>query len=745
MLKKREIITFLLLVFVSYASFSQTSNGFDKQVSLDLIKRVLPAHAGRFVVEYIPQQKGKDVFELDGKGDKIILRGNNGVSVASALKYWLTHYAHCDISWNGVNLNIPKPFPLVKSKVRKITPHDYRHYFNYCTFSYTATWWDWKRWEWEIDFMALNGINMPLAFTGQNALWDRVYRSLGFGDKDMDLFFTGPAHFMWFWVGNIDSMNGPLPQSWMRRDEILGKKIIDRERALGMKPVLPAFQGHVPLTFKKLYPQAKLDKVIWEGRYDSAYILSPYDPMFQEIGDRFMKELDKSFGLKEHLYAGDSFNEMDVPHGDSAYCTDIAKAVYNGMAKSDSQATWVMQGWMFFSRWDYWHPNRIRYFLDGVPKEKAIILDLFAEEQPLWVKTNSFFGRKWIWCMLHNFGGANSMYGNLNYIAQEPGEMVADPNSGNMSGIGLVPEGIIQNPVIYAAMLENVWNDKPINLADWISTYTLSRYGAKNKSLDEAWKILQKTVYAHSGHYQSIIMGRPTFAKERLWCSTNLQYNPYELFPAWGKMLQPAASFKQNDCYQFDLVNVGMQVLCNYAKVLQQKFADDYQNQDMAAFDIHTKEFFTLIDDIDELMATRKELLLGKWLEDAKRWGNNQWEKDLYEKDARDILTTWGGGPTSVLHDYASKQWSGLFKGFYKKRWQLFVNTVKNDWAANRKFDQEKFDKNCAQMEWQWVHAHEKYPSTPIGNPVIVSAKMYKKYAKKIGSTYANEPKFQKN
>ena len=34
--------------------------------------------------------------------------------------------------------------------------------------------------------------------TGQNAVWDRVYRKLGFSDEDMDKFFTGPAYFMWF-------------------------------------------------------------------------------------------------------------------------------------------------------------------------------------------------------------------------------------------------------------------------------------------------------------------------------------------------------------------------------------------------------------------------------------------------------------------------------------------------------------------------------------------------------------------
>ena len=53
------------------------------------------------------------------------------------------------------------------------------------------------RWEREIDWMALNGINLPLAFTGQEAIWQRVYSKLGFTDKDLDEHFAGPAFLAW--------------------------------------------------------------------------------------------------------------------------------------------------------------------------------------------------------------------------------------------------------------------------------------------------------------------------------------------------------------------------------------------------------------------------------------------------------------------------------------------------------------------------------------------------------------------
>lgn len=45
--------------------------------------------------------------------------------------------------------------------------------------------------------MALNGINLPLAFSGQEEIWDRIYKSYGCTQEDMDSHFTGPAYLAW--------------------------------------------------------------------------------------------------------------------------------------------------------------------------------------------------------------------------------------------------------------------------------------------------------------------------------------------------------------------------------------------------------------------------------------------------------------------------------------------------------------------------------------------------------------------
>jgi alpha-N-acetylglucosaminidase len=139
---KNTIKMLCLLVFLIPAgTFAQHHIA---TTSYALIKRVIPARASSFLVEALPETSAKDVFEVESAKGKVILRGNNGVAVASALYHYLTEYAHCQITWNGTNLNIPKVLPVLQQKVHKSTPYEYRYYLNYCTYNYSMSWWDWK-------------------------------------------------------------------------------------------------------------------------------------------------------------------------------------------------------------------------------------------------------------------------------------------------------------------------------------------------------------------------------------------------------------------------------------------------------------------------------------------------------------------------------------------------------------------------------------------------------------------------
>jgi alpha-N-acetylglucosaminidase len=709
----------------------------NKEASLALIKRVLPQRAASFIVEELPADEQQDVFEIVSRQGKIVLKGNNGVAVASALYYYLTEYCHCQITWNGTNLQLPAILPVLSEKVRKTTPYEYRYYLNYCTFNYSMSWWDWERWQREIDWMALHGINMPLAVTGEEYTWYLVYKKMGFSDKDLEDFFCGPAYFSWFWMGNLDGWGGPLPLSWMKSHKVLQEKILKQERVLGMKPVLPAFTGHVPAAFKKKYPAAKLKSTNWTNGFGDTYILDSEDPLFAEIGKRFLQTQTKLFGT-DHLYSADTFNENEPPSDEPAYLSKLSARIYEGMKQADTAAVWVMQGWLFYSDRKFWNAPQIEALLKAVPDDKMILLDLAAEIEPVWKRTAAFYGKPWIWNMLNNFGGNVNLFGRLDGVAEGPALAMQDPASKRLAGIGLTMEAIEQNPVIYELTMQHTWQLEPIALDSWLGKYVHNRYGKEDDSLVKAWQILRKTAYNGKvirDGAESIVTGRPTFDSTTRWTKTLLNYAPADLLPAWELFIQSAGTGIKTDGFTYDLVDITRQVLANYALPLQQQWVKAYRAGDKQAFAKSNREFLQLIADMDRLLATRKDFLLGPWLASARKWGTNPQEKALYEQNARDLITLWGDAD-SPLHEYANRQWSGLLNDFYKARWQQFFTLLEQSLDKGTAPDLSAFEKNIKQWEWKWVNEQKAFPVVVSGNPVTVSQEMYQKYHHTIVAAY---------
>jgi alpha-N-acetylglucosaminidase len=723
----------VLILFCHSIGFTQ----FNTNASLELINRVIPDQASRFVVEYLSSKEKADVFEIESRINKIILRGNNGVAVASALYFYLTHFCHCQITWNGTNLNMPKLLPHIPKKVRQTSPYKYRYYLNYCTFNYSISWWDWKRWEKEIDWMALHGINMPLAITGEEFIWYTVYKEMGFSDKELQSFFSGPAYFSWFWMGNLDGWGGPLPVSWMKSHMILQKKILQRERELGMKPVLPAFTGHVPAAFKTKFPNARLKATNWKNGFDDTYILDPEDSLFALVGKCFLKTQTKLFGT-DHFYSADTFNENEPPSDDANYLAKLSERLYKSMEETDPASIWVMQGWLFYSDRKFWKAPQIKALLNAVPDKHMVLLDLAAEIEPVWKRTNAFYGKPWIWNMLHNFGGNISMFGRMDEVAAAPAESLNDKSSGHMVGIGLTMEGIEQNPVLYELLTEHVWRNEPVDLNRWLDFYTMNRYGILDTNARKAWEILRLTAYNGKvirDGAESIITGRPTFDSATVWTRTKLNYKPSDFLPAWDFMIAAADKCKNSDGFQYDLVDITRQVLANYADFLHEKLARAYQDKDRAAYKKYSDEFLEIIIDMDSLLGTRKDFLFGQWISDARSFGNSVEEKALYERNARDLITLWGD-KNSPLHEYSCRQWSGLLNDFYKARWEKFFKITSDSLEYGKEFDQVTFGKYISDWEWQWVNMRKDYPTEPAGNSIDQSISLYRKYINKIKAGY---------
>ena len=212
----------LTLLFPSLIS----ANDADIDAVTQLAQRIIPAQASQFEFVKVSNNKGKDNFTISSKNDRIVISGNNANSMAMGLNRYLRDYCNATVSWFAeVPVEMPSVLPMVSSPVQSTAKVERRFFLNYCTYGYTMPFFNWKEWERVIDWMALNGINMSLAITGQEMVWYNVWKKLGMTDTEIRNYFTGPTYLPWHRMANIDGWNGPLPMEWLQGQEELQKNL----------------------------------------------------------------------------------------------------------------------------------------------------------------------------------------------------------------------------------------------------------------------------------------------------------------------------------------------------------------------------------------------------------------------------------------------------------------------------------------------------------------------------------------
>ena len=427
-------------------------------------------------------------------------------------------------------------------------------YQNVVTSSYTMAFWDWPRWEAEIDWMALHGVNLPLALSGQEFIWVRVYEEMGIAFSELEDFFAGPAFLAWNRMGNLQGYAGPLPLSYIERqagqptprrspalqicavDVELQKRIVHRMRSFGMTPVFSGFAGFVPKALMQRFPDVKAKKSSnwceFPEKYCCVWLLDANDPLFHQIGASFVEKQRSVYGPDAvGFYAVDVFNEMAPSQSDPAYLKSTSEAVFSAMRAADPSAIWIMQAWLFYSNRGFWKPPQIDAVLSGVPRGGLLLLDLYAERYPQWKRTEAFLGRPFIWCHLHNFGGNTEMHGAMPEIARGVRDALAAQT--NVVGIGMCPESLEQNPVVYEFTSEIPFLPSEPDIVSWFQAYALQRYGGRAcASAAAAWKLLSESVYENTAHRHETVMdittSRPGLTPfEAFWgLKPQMWYNP---------------------------------------------------------------------------------------------------------------------------------------------------------------------------------------------------------------------------
>ena len=689
-----------------------------------LLERIDKGASRKFVIERLKGEK--DFFELDQKGNKVVVRGNNYVSIATGINWYLKYYAGINLSWNGMQADLPEVLPPVLKKERHETDLKLRYDFNYCTFSYSMAFWDWKRWEQEIDWMALHGINLPLAMVGTDVVWKNVLEELGYTREEINAFIAGPGFQAWWLMNNLEGWGGPNPDSWYERQEELQKRILKRMREYGIEPVLPGYSGMVPHNAKDRLWLNVADPGRWNG-YPRPAFLQPTDPQFERIAALYYQEMTRLYG-KASYYSMDPFHEGGNTSGVDLEAA--GKAIWKAMKQANPRAAWVVQAWGANPR-----PQMIR----NLPAGDMVVLDLFSESRPQWGDPASSWYRKegfgqhdWLFCMLLNYGGNVGLHGKMAHLIEEFYKAKDSSFGKTLKGVGMTMEGIENNPVMYELLCELPWREQRFSKDEWLEGYLKARYGKSDSQVSQAWMLLSNTIYncpaasTQQGTHESILCARPSWKAYQVssWSEMSDYYDPADVIRAAGMMVEAAERFRGNNNFEYDLVDIVRQAVAEKGRLMYRVLVDAYKAGDRELFKLSSDRFLRLILMQDRLLATRPEFKVGRWLESARNLGSTEEEKDWYEWNARVQITTWGNrvaADDGGLHDYAHREWNGLLRDFYYLRWKTWLDEQLKSFE-----DGQPKAIDFYALEEPWTLKHNSYASEAEGNPVDIACEIYR-------------------
>ncbi|ORZ29034.1 tim-barrel domain-domain-containing protein, partial [Lobosporangium transversale] len=678
----------------------------------------------------------------------ILVEGTTLSALGRGLKYYLDQAGQVELTWSGNRFDELPPIPPhvpdleLDTNQTVTTGHvrgsfvPWRYYTNVVTFGYQFVFWDWKRWERELDWILLNGINLLPAMVGQEYIAREFYRNLNLTDEEIDSFLTGPSYMPWQRMGNLQGswthklLNSSAANElvyknkWIDAQWDLQKLIIRRIQELGITAILPSFQAFTPRALVNKFPEAVFKNSsqwsFFPEEHTNVTYVKQTDPLFTTLATQFLQLQQKLYdGYQSHFYLLDLYNELIPDCVTPACLKDTTTSVTKALQAADKDAVWVMQGW-FLTNTAVWTPEATKAYFEGIREAngKTFIFDLASDSIPLWESTQGFYGYDFGFSTLNNYGAAQGLFGKLPALLTTAYKAYGQ-YSANLKGIGVTTESVNNNEYIYQTTLELPWHDpkQAIDGASHLEQFIRRRYGLKaTPKVQDAWNKLRQTVWdCQSGQLsQSKSFVEKTPALNMItgpdaWLGTVFWYNKTIVAEAWDQLVQSATKEHHANVpksFKFDLVDTTREVLlATVFPALHQSLVDGYDAKDINKIRTYGRQLIALIRDADRVLNTNPAFSFGSFVNEAKTSIDPAGYQHFLESNARNLVTWWGPegtGPPGALPDYASKQWGGLLTSYYLPRWELFISQLEEAVLSNSAFNPDDYLSKRLAREAQW-------------------------------------------
>jgi alpha-N-acetylglucosaminidase len=708
-----------LLLFLTLLPQAVASPGFDVHAAQGVLQRLLPRHASQFELGAIESTNGRERFRISGVHGHIRIEGSTASALLFGANWYLKYVAQVHISSAGDQLGSARDFPLPVAAIEMETRYAYRYALNENVDGYTSPYWDWRRWQREIDVLALSGINAIIIERGTDMVLYRTFRDFGYSDREIRGWITQPAHQNWQLMGNLCCFNGPISRELLQKRVASAQKIIARLRELGITPVLPGFYGIVPNDFHHRFPRVHvIPQGEWAG-FTRPDWLDPREPMFAQLASAFYRHQHELFG-DSSIYDMEVFQEGgasgDVP------VSDAARAVQNALLAAHPQANWMMLAWQ---------GNPRRELLAGVDRRHLLVIDIDHDRVPRDDRQRDFQGAPFLFGGIWEFGGRTTLGADVSNITARLQRL--GRTNGNMAGTAVFTEGMDTNPFAFDLFTEMAWRNEPLDVSAWTGGYVQRRYAAADMHALAAWKVLQDTAYniridsvvfnsERDAAQESLFNARPSLSANRAsnWSPEAMRYDAEAFKRALPELLRAAPRLRTSS---YDLVDVARQTLANESRALLPQIKAAYDSRNRLHFEALTQRWLRLMDLQEQLLATDHSFLVGTWLACVQPWASTPLERARLNYDARSILTTWGDRQASDganLHDYGNRDWAGLTRDYYRVRWALYFRSLDDELRTGRP---------AQPIDWfaigdAWNRGTQHYPDQPHGDAYLVATRI---------------------
>lgn len=639
---------------------------------IELIKRNTPAISDVFILEKAEKENDCDFCEYFSRDGKIVLRGNNNVSLSHAYwcyikKYLKAYFSHCSsftVEVSGSDATLPN------EHFKKTIPQQKRVYLDYITFSNSMWTWGWSEWEKELDYMAMNGINMALNVVGNDAILFNALVNSGLSKRSAGYFISGPAFYAWQITGKIDSHLPRNDYENYDKQLKLAKKIYDRMIELDIEPILSTFNGQISEKIIRLFGKVKNYRSEQWASFPSTKKIDILDERFKKLMREYMFFQEENIG-KANYYMCDYFCNFNHKKDKQKYIIQIAEEydrIINFCVESnDICLVFPSDGYN-------------KYFLSGLKKCKKIVLDL---DGSMYEQTDVFNGNHCVIGNSHNNSPHTSLRGDIRNLAENIYIDLIYKHE-NVVGVGFFPESIDQNPMYHELMFDVMTSSNKIDVDIWLKDYVARRYKTDNSDILDAYNILIDTCYSKENSITDIgftTCARPAAELRHTapYDTLKTSYDNKFLLDAVKHLLDSnIKSYNMSYC----LVYTSLQLLDNYANKLYERIMSYYYSRNSEDFEKSVVNFLEVFEDVDNILTSFDKTNAYTTFKHLQEISENDEEEKSNCLNYLSSHTIWG--PLTLECRRFDYNWiclSEFFMTYYENRWEKFFEYLANNFG----------------------------------------------------------------